>query len=300
MMKTNVVFILKQRAFLTFPLPLLLALLPLSATYASERIISCYKKELYSINVDGTGLAQLTNFKVPGHAPTCKNPSQTSTTGDIFWSYDPEFHGGMSLFKMQINDKNIERLTPKPKHKNAGSWETSVSPNGKFAVFSSKRTDNWQIYKINTRNRKVENISQTQSNVANPRWSANNQQIVYVDYAGNNKGKIYVMNADGSDKKNVLIDLYSNEYPAWSPDGKTIAYTTKNDDKTNIWTIELASGKKQLVTSNVLRYTTLGWSENSNQLVFVDTENYLNIVNIDGNNRRKVINKRGFYEPFWN
>jgi hypothetical protein len=56
----------------TIQLGMLLSLMPISPVYASDRIVGCYKKELHSIDADGSGFKKLTDYKVPGHTPTCK------------------------------------------------------------------------------------------------------------------------------------------------------------------------------------------------------------------------------------
>ena len=49
-------------------------------------------------------------------------------------------------------------------------------------------------------------------------WSPDGSKIAYVD-----DGDIYVMNADGSNTRRLTTDPKGDFYPAWSPDGSTIA-----------------------------------------------------------------------------
>ena len=281
-------------------LSLLLTLMPLSQAYASDRIVSCYKHELHSINADGSNFKKLTDYKVPGHAPTCKSPSQTADQSEIFWSYDPEFHGGMSLFKFNgKNDKDVVRLTPKPRKKDAGTWDSSVSPSGKYSTFAADRNGHWQIYKITTASKKIENISQTNTDAAYPKWSPDDSQIVYVEFGKDEVAKLYVMNADGSNKHALVADGNVNKNPAWSPNGKTIAYTVHNGRKAQLWTVDLATKQKRLVTKDLEQYTSVSWSKNSDQLVYVASNKRLSIINVNGSGKSTVSNKTGFYEPFW-
>jgi TolB protein len=47
--------------------------------------------------------------------------------------------------------------------------------------------------------------------------------------------EIYVMNADGSGETNLTNNPGNESYPAWSPDGKLIAFVSDRDGKYEIY-----------------------------------------------------------------
>jgi Tol biopolymer transport system component len=77
------------------------------------------------------------------------------------------------------------------------------------------------------------NISQTNTDAAYPKWSPDDSQIVYTEFGKDEIAKIYIMNVDGSNKQALVADGKVNKSPAWSPNGKTIAYTVHNNRKTH-------------------------------------------------------------------
>ena len=112
--------------------------------------------------------------------------------------------------------------------------------------------------------------------------------------------QIFVKNADGSNKHALITGPdVKRRKPAWSPDGKSIAYLRTEGGKDQIWTVNLADKKKQMVTQAAGKYTTVSWSKSSDKLVFIDQDDYLSIINVDGSDKHKVSNRKGFFEPFW-
>jgi Tol biopolymer transport system component len=69
-------------------------------------------------------------------------------------------------------------------------------------------------------------------------WSPDGSQILFDDYRGG-RGRIIVMNRDGSDQ-HVLVDNPEGPgAPAWSPDGTEIAYVTTPGETEGHFTLEV-------------------------------------------------------------
>lgn len=127
---------------------------------------------------------------------------------------------------------------------------------------------------------------------------SNDLVIVYQAEGENFRDDIFVVNVDGSNRRQLTIDANANWNPRWSPNGCRIAFLapsgiySMNPDGTDVLKIAETSG---LVRGYL-------WSPNSTQIVFsmvtettVGNSNGVNIfiVNSDGTNLRTLTNDIG-------
>lgn len=92
--------------------------------------------------------------------------------------------------------------------------------------------------------------------------------IAFVHGSGNDDA-IYVMHADSSGLKNLTPNTPSNEDPAWSPDGKYIAFDLPTDGFAQIYTMKAdGSGLKQLTFEKSSSYSP-AWSPDGNYIIFL-------------------------------
>ena len=109
-----------------------------------------------------------------------------------------------------------------------------------------------------------------------PKVSPDGKWIAYaastIDLAANvRKSAIYLMPSDGSTASRQLTDGKSqDEEPAWSPDGKTIAYVSNRDGGAKqVWLYDVATDKSRKLTSLPGGAATVKWVPNGSGLVVV-------------------------------
>ena len=65
---------------------------------------------------------------------------------------------------------------------------------------------------------------------AEPAWSPDGRKIAFQSTRNGNR-EIYVMNADGSGKRNLTRNPAQDGRPSWSPDGRRIAFVSDRDGR---------------------------------------------------------------------
>ncbi len=74
-------------------------------------------------------------------------------------------------------------------------------------------------------------------------------QVTYVS-VGQNKtnSELFIMNADGSDKKQLTTTSYRESNPEWIDKGNRIAFLSNENDSTQIWTMDADGANKHQLT----------------------------------------------------
>lgn len=94
--------------------------------------------DIYSINIDGTGLTNLSS-----HNSSDIDPSISPDNKEIVFSSNRD--GNWEIYVMNIDSLDVMRLTFNEYADDRPIW----SPDGQKILFISKQTDNWEIYMMN-------------------------------------------------------------------------------------------------------------------------------------------------------
>jgi len=124
-----------------------------------------------------------------------------------------------------------------------------------------------------------------------PAWSPDGHKIAYGTRDGGRFGQIYVINADGSARKQLTKVKDGACFPDWSPDGEKIAYTAGLGSRSyTIWVM----GKDGENGKSVAEGVGARWSPDGTRLAFLRNpkkrgeKGSIWVVNVDGTGERKV------------
>lgn len=158
--------------------------------------------EIYIMDTNGKNIQNLTNHPATDFSPTFSPNGR--------WM---AYVVNREIYLMNLATKERHRLT----EGRSPDW----SPDGESIVFTSNRSGESNIYKIDINGEAVQQLTNKGRN-GGPSWAPDGQ---WIAFSSNRDGDIfswvYVMTADGR-RQRRLAQGYD---PSWSPDGKQIAYT---------------------------------------------------------------------------
>jgi Tol biopolymer transport system component len=122
-----------------------------------------------------------------------------------------------------------------------------------------------------------------------------NGKIAFVSSRDGNR-EIYVMDANGSNQEGLTYDERRDNYPAWSPDGRKLAYVSGGGKEISI--IDLETGIQTVIFSPNHWLATPAWSPNGEKIAFCYNEFGGGIFTINSNGTNQTYLADGWC-PDW-
>lgn len=271
--------------------------------------------QIHIINVDGTGVRQITNEQdgacQPDWSPDGKRLVYVSPCRQ-----KQDFYQGSSLYLIDANGENRTALPTSL----GGDFEPAWSPDGRRIAFTSLRDGYMEIYMLNLENNQVTRLTRAQDvsrgiHARMPAWNPTGFQIAYV-LKRSGTTQIWVT-TDGdvnSSKPNELLAQTGNNtndfLPAWTRDGQFVLFSQTNFEGTvPAWLMSLRYEDrltKQAVRLPIepLPIVDVSMSSDGFWMAFESWPDSLNhdiyISTLTGANRIRVTTDPGFdFDPVW-
>lgn len=177
----------------------------------------------------------------------------------------------------------------------------SVGPDGRIAFASSKDGDSMEIYLANGDGSNVRKLTSTRNAVnISPRWNPKTgREIAFISDRGGSP-RIYLMGADGANERPLLNLGGHMDSPAWSPDGRFIAFAWDGGGSFDIYVADVASGQTLRLT-RAGRNESPAWSPDSRHIAFQSNRTgrwEIWAMHIDGSEQRQLT-RTGGRSPSW-
>lgn len=210
--------------------------------------------QIFTMNIDGSNIRMISNgegrttcayfFKggkkvlySSTHLGSRNCPPTPDYSKGYVWAIYPTY----DIFTANADGTGIKRLT----YTDGYDAEATVSPDGKKIVFTSMRDGDLDIYVMDINGRNVRRLTNELGYDGGAFFSPDGKQIVYRSYHPKteaeiarykqrlsenliepNNFEVWVMNADGSNKRQVTKLGVASFAPFFTPDGRRIIFST--------------------------------------------------------------------------
>ncbi len=173
-------------------------------------------------------------------AGDCPQKPDIPSGAHYFWPLYP-----YNIFVANADGSDPKRITGNSKY----DAEPVVSSDGKQIVFGSQREGSFDVYIMNADGSNVRRLTDRMGYNGGPWFSPDGKKIVWRAWYPETETEkaqwrdcmeknyilpfpldLWVMDADGSNKKRILHNGATNFAPSWHPDGKRVIFASNMDD----------------------------------------------------------------------
>jgi len=231
------------------------------------------------------------------------NPSLSLDGMTLYFERDD---GNDDLFVTQRTSRDAPWGTPaRIELLTTNRIESRLTPSadGMFAVFTSNRDGNPELYVMNRDGSNVRRITNNPAIDTTPTWSPNGTQISFVSDRGGTP-QIYIMGADGLNLRRITQNESWADRPTWAPAPfNEIAFTARTGPGFDIKVYDLASSTTRQITFGEGSNESPAFSPNGRHLAFASSRNggryEIYTMARDGKNVKQITRDGSNYTPSW-
>ncbi len=194
-------------------------------------------------------------------------PSLSPDGNWIAFAWTGEKGGNQDIYVKELEGPGFNRLTTDPAVDNFPAW----SPDGRQIAFLRRSGDRWILYLISMvggGERKLAEVG-----LGRPSWSPDGKNIAFVDRKSpKDPSSIWLLSVDTLATRQMTtpeVSYYGDDHPAFSPNGRYLAFIRQIDALTPIlYVMHLPGGEPKVVTDHNGPWWPC-WTADSREIVFI-------------------------------
>lgn len=260
--------------------------------------------QIFTMNIDGSDVKEISTGKgrttcsyfypdgkrilyasTHDASPDCPPPPDYSK--GYVWSLYP-----YDIYTANPDGSDLQRLTNSPGY----DAEATISPDGKKIVFTSDRDADLELYKMDADGKNVQRLTNSPGYDGGAFFSPDSKQIVFRANVITDSGELseyqqllkehlvkpgklelFVMDADGKNRRQITNNGHANFCPYLLPDGKRVIFASNMNDPAqrnfDLYLVDLDGKNVEQITSNPSFDGFPMFSPDGKKLVFASNRN---------------------------
>jgi len=208
--------------------------------------------------------------------------------------------GNLDIYLMNFDGSNVVNLSRNESADFLPDWSQSL---GAFVFLSAQDLNTVSLFRMNDDgNDSIIIIESMPILGSKPTWSPNGEWIAFQNQQ-DGQGELYVVNAAGTQIRNLSNHPASDQFSDWSPDGKHILFSSNRRGPRTLYQVDLDDGSIAILLDDLFTNATADWSPDGKLIAFasdraVDVEIY--VLEIESGNITQLTQSPGLDAfPIW-